>query len=492
MKNGGSWTVAYSGVYATVHDLRAETFTKGYLVRRIAISGLVALAAVLGGVAVPATAMAGQPTPAVARPAATVRADIAAAAGADSSAMLRPSGLVAIRAARTPAAASASATGVGEPLISCVLTTDCLGVEGASYTGSEGHPSVLARVARWNGSSWKGVGVALPKGARSVELNGVSCKGAKSCLVVGGYYTSTSLNTVTHVLALSYNGTSLRPTPAVPLPKGATDVALFSVSCATTRYCVALGVAEGSSGTFGGSVPPLIIETWNGAKWTLHTAAASIAKAAVLEPSAISCATSAFCVLAGTELLNVTSNSESTKVYVASWNGKKLTTMKPAAADDPEVTDVSCATASNCAVTGADAGEVTSGGTPSLGAFTEIWNGKTWQLAKVTWPKDTALSATLSVSCYAAHACEAVGADSASAAETAPFDAAAVSFDRAAGVVQAVPAPSKGHSTLFADVSCLPWGDCVAVGKTGETTASSGAVMTGVWNGKAWKLDPGF
>ncbi len=82
--------------------------------------------------------------------------------------------------------------------------------------------------------------------------------------------------------------------------------------------------------------------------------------------------------------------------------------------------------------------------------------------------------------------------DGASTAATAPFDAAAVSFTGTAGTLQTVPAPSKGHSAMFADVSCLPWGSCVATGETGKTTASSGAVMTGVWNGKAWKLDPGF
>ena len=446
---------------------------------RIAISGLVALAAVLGGVAVPATAMA-QPTSAVARP--------------DRAAAPRPGSLVAMPTARTPAGASASEMGGGEPLISCVLATDCLGIEGASSLGGEA-PSVPTRVARWNGSAWKGVGMTLPKGTRSVDLLGVSCKAAKSCLVVGDYYTSTSVSAASHVLALSYNGTSLKPTPAVPLPKGATDAALISVSCATTRYCVALGAADGNAGPFSNSVPPTIIETWNGAKWTLHTAAASIGRTTLLEPSAVSCATSAFRVLAGAEL-TVTSTSGSAKLYAASWNGKKLTTMKPATVgggkDYPEATGVSCASASNCAVTGAVVEDPTASSTPSLSAFTEIWNGKAWQLAKVTWPKGTAESATLGVSCYAAHSCEAVGIDSASAAETAPFDAAAVSFDGTAGVVQAVPAPSKGHSTAFADVSCLPWGTCVATGETAKTNASSGAVMTGVWNGRAWKLDPGF
>jgi hypothetical protein len=417
------------------------------------------------------------------------------AARPDGAAAPRPGSLVAMRAARTPAAASASEARSGEPLISCVLATDCLGIEGAANLGG-GEPSVPTRVARWNGSAWKGVGVTLPKGTRTADLLGVSCRGAKSCLVVGDYYTSTSLGAASRVLALSYNGTSLKPTPAVPLPKGATDAALISVSCATTSYCVALVAADGNAGAFGNSVPPTIIETWNGAKWTLHTAAASVGKTSVLEPSAVSCATSAFCVLAGTEL-TITSNSLSAKLYAASWNGKKLRAMKAATVggskDDSEAIDVSCASASNCAVTGTETGDPTSSsGTPSLSAFTEIWNGKTWQLAKVTWPKGTAESALLGVSCYAAHSCEAVGIDGASVADTAPFDAAAVSFNGTAGVVQAVPAPSKGRSTAFADVSCLPWGSCVATGATAKTNASSGAVMTGAWNGKAWKLDPGF
>jgi hypothetical protein len=456
-------------------------------VRRIAISGLVALAAVLGGVAVPAAAMA-QTTTVAARP------DGAAAPRAASVGALRPGSLVAMRAARTPAVASVSETGSGRPLISCVLASDCLGVEGASSLGS-GEPSVLTRVARWNGSSWKGVGVTLPKGTRSADLLGVSCQGAKSCLVVGDYYTSTSLSAASHMLALSYNGTSLKPTPTVPLPKGTTHAALISVSCVTTTYCVALGQAGGNTAAFGEADSINVIEIWNGAKWTLHPIATLIGKATLLGPTAISCVTSSFCVLAGDSTTFNNTSSFIFKVYAASWNGKKLQAMKPATVgggqDSVEVTDVSCATASNCAVTGLDPGDPTSG-TPNLSAFTEIWNGKTWQLAKATWPKGTAESVTLGVSCYAAHSCVAVGVDSASAAETAPFDAAAVSFNGTAGVVQAVPAPSKGRSTAFADVSCLPWGTCVATGVTGKTTASSGASMTGVWNGKAWKLDPGF
>ena len=77
-------------------------------VRRIAISGLVALATVLGGVAIPATAMA-QPTSGV-----------------------RSTGAVAARAAGPARAAAEGGIFGGVPKISCVLATDCLAVEGTS------------------------------------------------------------------------------------------------------------------------------------------------------------------------------------------------------------------------------------------------------------------------------------------------------------------------------------------------------------------------
>ena len=75
--------------------------------RTIAISGLVALATVLGGVAIPATAMA-QPTSGV-----------------------RSTGAVAARVAGPGRPASEGGGGIfgGVPKISCVLATDCIAVE---------------------------------------------------------------------------------------------------------------------------------------------------------------------------------------------------------------------------------------------------------------------------------------------------------------------------------------------------------------------------
>jgi hypothetical protein len=439
-------------------------------VRRIAISGLVALATVLGGVAIPATAMA-QPTSGV-----------------------RSTGAVAARAAGPARAAAEGGIFGGVPKISCVSTTDCLAVEGTSSLSDDGS-AVPIRVARWNGKSWKGVGVALPKGTKSADLEAVSCKAATSCLVVGDYYKSTSSSAPNYPLALIYNGTSLKPTAAaVPLPKGAADVTLADVSCATTRYCVAIASAEPTPGiNESNSGPDILIETWNGAKWTLRTIASSVK--AQVEPSAVSCATAAFCVVAG-QLTTISGASNfSFGLYLGSWNGKTLTRMKaPAeggAKSAAELAGVSCATPANCGVTGDVLGDVTSSSSaPDVTAFTQVWNGKTWQTGKAARPKG-AESIFLGLSCYGAHSCETVGDGAASATATSGY-ALAVSYRGTAGTVQTVPAPAKGRSTVFTDVSCLPGGACVATGWTGKSNAATPTLMTGVWGGKSWKLEPGF
>jgi hypothetical protein len=441
-------------------------------VRTIAISGLVALATVLGGVAIPATAMA-QPT-------SGVRPMEAVAAAARTAGPARP--------------ASDGGGGIfgGVPKISCVLATDCVAVEGTSSLSGEG-TTAPTRVARWNGKSWKNVGVTLPTGAKSADLEAISCKSATSCLVVGDYYKSTKGGAPNYPLALLYNGTSVRPTAAVPLPKGATDVTVTDVSCATTKYCVAIATTDSNVATVSDSGPDILIETWNGAKWSLRTIATSV-KAGV-DANAISCATASFCVLAGALTTLSGADKFTFGLYLGSWNGKTLTRMKaPAEGGGTDLVEpgaVSCATPANCGVTGIVLVDPTSSNDNlTVTSFTQIWNGKTWQAGKVALPKG-AQSIILGVSCHGAHSCETVGEGAASASATSGY-ALAVSYQGAAGTVQAVPAPAKGRSTAFTAVSCLPGGACFATGWTGKTNAATPSLMTGVWGGKSWKLGPGF
>ena len=479
--------------------------------QRIAISGLVAAAALLGGAVVPTVAMA-QPVaakPPSVRPITAMAARTAEAARITRAARIAKAERLAGLGWRTDANAAVAAdeAASGVPLVSCVFTVDCIAVQGsAALTASASGGSTPAAAAtgavvtaaRWNGSSWKAGGAALPAGTKEADLNSVSCKAERSCLIVGDYYTSTSDTAQPHALALEYNGSTVKPTPALPLPKGTTFATLNDVSCATVWYCVAVGEADGNSATFGQDGEVTLIETWTGAKWTLRTVAQAVGESDT-QISGVSCATDAFCVLTG-ETVSVSGTSSNptitSGVYFGQWNGAKLTAMKPAvvgsSADLVVSGGVSCASAANCGVTGVVLD--VSGNTASIGSFTEIWNGHQWQLASTPLPSGTTEAILEGISCYAAHSCEAVGADSTDAlsATDPSVDVAAVSYNGTAGTLQTLPAPAAGDSDVFTSVSCMPWGTCVAVGDTGKDTATSPATMTGTWSGKAWELHAGF
>ncbi len=386
-------------------------------------------------------------------------------------------------AGAAPSAASAAIASVQEnvvPKISCVTATDCLGIKGSSPLNG-GNLRVPATIARWNGSGWRRAHLRLPAGTRSADLYAVSCRAAKSCLVVGDYYTGKTESAPSHALALVYNGTSLKPMPPMPRPKSRNWVTLRGVSCTTTRHCVAVGMASGDPSELGGPSQVSLIETWNGTKWTLHTAAAPTGTEVTL--SGVSCVTAAFCLLTG-EI----STANNTKLFLDSWNGRKLTVMKPApvggGASFQLASDVSCGTRASCMVTGA----VLSAGGNSIDALTEVWNGKAWRTVTVPLRPGAAGSTLVGVTCLSARSCEAVGL---AGSESAPGTSAA-SYNGTAWALQPVPAPVKGRETALSGVSCLSAARCVAIGETGKASGIATSIVTGVWNGTTWRLGPGF
>jgi hypothetical protein len=420
-------------------------------VRKIAMSGLVALAAVLGG-AIPASAAAAAPGAAVQAP-----------------------GTAAASAAVLPRAATATAFLIGGSTVSCGSVKACLAV-GANTNNTSGIPAPVAEA--WNGTKWKSVAVHAPKGPSGASLTGVSCKSAASCVAVGEYSTSAG----NRPFALTWNGTALTPAAAPPVPKSDTFFSLSSVSCVTTRNCVAVGMSAGGTGS-----THVLVETWNGAKWTDHVLPAS--SSVLMNFNSVSCVSATRCVVAG-ESDTFTGSNVTFGVLLALWNGKTLTAMKaplPAGtgAGTPLITDVSCASAASCVAVGA----VLSGSGTSGFGFTETWNGKAWTAAKVASPKGITLSFLFGVSCPTAHNCVAVGA----AGTSKSGSATAMSYNGKAWSRQAVPAPGKGKSDAFEGVSCLSAANCVAIGATGATGATNSSnlsPLSGIWNGKAWRLVP--
>ena len=171
--------------------------------------------------------------------------------------------------------------------ISCGSAKKCLAIVlHQNYASGADIPVAEA----WNGTAWRSVAVPEPKRALAgfTILTAVSCKSATACLVVGNY--NTAKNYLPY--ALTWNGTSLKPTAALLVPKNGGGFTMDAVSCATAKSCVAIGVSDG-----------LTVETWNGAKWAVRTAAVPGQVGPVFDaPMAISCLSATSCVFAGGDL----------------------------------------------------------------------------------------------------------------------------------------------------------------------------------------------
>jgi hypothetical protein len=400
-------------------------------VRKIVISGLLALVAlaVAGGSALPTAAATAAPLP-------------------------------------PPHTGSTASAFIISGKISCGTPNSCLAI-GESLNNSGKLTQVIVA---WNGTAWRSVAVPTPNPTVAlINLAAVSCQSATACVVVGRYLTLAGAG-AEQPYALTWNGTSLTPTAAPPVPTGGGFTSLTGVSCiTTTKSCIAVGPSQGGAG-------PLMMETWNGAKWTLQTASIP-GGARSTYPGAISCHFLTFCVVAGESY----SSTGVPAMLLAKWNGKSFTVMKPAVpADAANVTlnDISCPSEALCAVAAFSTNPT---GTNAFG-FAEIWNGTSWRADKMAAPKGGA--ALYGVSCRPDGTCVAVG----SAGPSGATMATALSYNGKTWTAQTVPGPGTGKSSYFFGVNCLRPSPCVAIG---ETTASSPAAVTpvgGLWNGSSWRL----
>ncbi len=118
--------------------------------------------------------------------------------------------------------------------ISCGTPNSCLAVgENVSKSGS------LAQVVvAWNGTAWRSVAVPTPKPTVArINLAAVSCKSATACVVVGTYLTLAGAG-AERPYALTWNGKSLTPTAAPPVPKNGGFASLTGVSCIIVKQSV--------------------------------------------------------------------------------------------------------------------------------------------------------------------------------------------------------------------------------------------------------------
>ena len=258
--------------------------------------------------------------------------------------------------------------------VACPASHPCVAV-GKAQPKSGGSYAIGAL---WNGKSWSVARAAAP-GAGS-QLTAVACPAVHSCYAAGSYLPKGSGRTV---LIEHWNGTAWAQQPAAA-PPGSHDGILYSISCAATSMCVAIG--DDNSGP--------LIERWNGKAW-----------AATRPPSSTSESIWSVSCPATTRCFAVGENNLGLGVLVDQWNGKTWTRSFPVVAADfgPMLKSVSCSSASACIVVGNDA----------TVAFADRWDGQDWVPLKMTFTGGTPRSFG-QVRCLSATSCVALAGGSGS------------------------------------------------------------------------------
>jgi len=143
--------------------------------------------------------------------------------------------------------------------VSCSDQAHCMAV-GSSQVGTNGQQTLIES---WDGTSWSVV--PSPDVATSTyeELFGVSCTGPTDCTAVGFFDSDSGVET----LVESWNGSawSIVPSPNPTSIPGLSGDSLHAVSCTGSTACVAVG----GDSTVSTHFVHTLIESWDGASWSV-------------------------------------------------------------------------------------------------------------------------------------------------------------------------------------------------------------------------------
>jgi hypothetical protein len=227
--------------------------------------------------------------------------------------------------------------------VSCVSAAFCIAV------GSYGPVNLNnSLIESWNGSRWSVM--PSPRGSGSgAVLNAVTCLAVTDCMAVGNYFTPAGQD---RTLAATWNGTTwaVVPTPNRGPVGNVNDFnSLGGVFCLPATDCAAVG-----SWSTAQAVQKTLVESWNGARWTVvpspNRDAASAANGGL---GAIACVSAGDCTATGS-FGSVPGGP--TKTLIESWNGARWTVVpspnEGPASDFDSLGGISCPTASFCITVG--------------------------------------------------------------------------------------------------------------------------------------------
>jgi hypothetical protein len=404
--------------------------------------------------------------------------------------------------------------------VDCVTDSVCVAVGQYSAPPLPGQLSSVAALSMiWDGTTWTLLPAPSPDGSTNTNLDGVSCAKGVSCAAVGAAQASTALATPIVTETLVKGGWASQ---GATQPSGAsTPTMLKGASCVTPAWCAGVGTVSvlpnGASATFA--------ETWNGSGW-MTVPAPNIAGSDASQLLAVSCTSTSACLAVGSYSIG-----NSVVDLVESWNGRQWSiASSPTSVGfaDSTLAGVSCSSATVCTAVGWESvaglqefpfaanmnGGTWTTDTPPLPASTnsaafdavscasaaacvavgyadtsaayiplaERWNGGSWTLQSPVNPGGQGVPILESVSCPSPKSCEAVG----SFTGDNGYAAFAEGWNGNTWVLQTLPAQPTGvPSSDLKAVSCLPNGDCAAVGFQYKQSGAS-STLAGSWNARAW------
>ncbi len=315
--------------------------------------------------------------------------------------------------------------------VSCISGDSCTAVGG--YQKNSRFNSLIEH---WNGSTWSIEPGAPVEASAMSRLLAVSCPSTSACFAVGDT-TKTGAQTA---LVERWNGATWS-VESVQLPKGINASDLTAISCHSPVACTAVGsyriLPLGKS--------EVLIERWNGLRWSLQVAPALSANFTSATLFAVSCPTANACFAVGQTTMR--SGSSTSADY---WNGFSWATqVLPVAPGHGKLAGVSCVSQADCTAVG-DAVD-TAGRDLSLA---EHWDGLHWYVEPTPNMPNRVLALS-AVSCPTAATCTAVGRET-----IALYSASRWTVQQAPVPTTAVVSDLSGPSA----VECLASGACTAVG----------------------------
>lgn len=290
-------------------------------------------------------------------------------------------------------------------------------------------------------------------------LSGVACLSPTWCKAVGGFATSEQ-GPYRNVIE-SWNGRvwTVDPSPA-------SEVGIFSVSCVSRTFCMAVG-STSSPGT------PTLIESWDGTRWSVDPSPVPPGGGAQL--FGVSCASVSACMAVGSYVAPARTLAES-------WDGTRWA-LVPTPNIGPSrnlLFGVSCPSVTSCTAVGYFVYSK-SEYEASL-SLVESWDGTRWSIVPSPSPAGT-FTGLQAVSCVSPTWCMAVGGGAHTAGDRSWTFIQQWNGTRWA----TVPSPNKGLQSGLDGVSCVSTMSCQAVGY-GTKGTNTTVTLAEVWNGNRWAV----